>query len=98
MERDSVTGALVLPTDTARRNAAVCLDWAVKTSADNFSGTTRLSSQSSNPYILFSGSFIGDYTGTAVNNLGKTVTVWTDFRGNPGLTAPNQDTMVGTLP
>lgn len=91
-------GDPVLPEDPDRANAAVCLDWAVKTSADSFAGTTRVSSQSSNPYILFSGSFIGDYTGTAVNNLGKTVTVWTDFRGNPGLTAANQDTMVGILP
>ena len=98
MERDSVTGALVLPVDPARAAAPVCLDWAVKMSNDNFSTQIRVTSQSSNPYILFSGSFIGDYTGTAVNDLGKTVTVWTDFRGNPGVTSANQDTMVGILP
>ena len=95
-ELDTVSGAVVLPTNAARRDAPVCLDWALKSSSDNFSATTRVSAQSSNPYILFSGSFIGDYTGTAVNALGKAVTVWTDFRGNPGVTAPNQDTIVGT--
>jgi len=37
----------------------------------------------------------GDYTGTAVGADAKAVTVWTDFRGNPGTTTPNQDTVVG---
>ena len=54
-----------------------------------------MTQQSSNPYILFAGSFIGDYTGTAVDASGRAVTVWTDFRGNPGVTTPNQDTIVG---
>ncbi len=27
---------------------------------------------------------------------GSAVTVWTDFRGNPGTTTPNQDVVVGT--
>jgi len=97
-ERDSVTGDLVAPTDPARAAAPVCLDWAVRTSTDDFASQVRVTSQSSNPYILFSGSFIGDYTGTAVDSSGRTVTVWTDFRGNPGITAPNQDTYVGVLP
>ena len=35
-------------------------------------------------------------TGTAVDAAGHAVTVWTDFRGNPGVTTPNQDTLVGT--
>lgn len=96
MERDTTTGAFVAPTDAGRAAAAVCLDWALKTSNDNFGATHRISSQSSNPYILFSGSFIGDYTGTAVDGNGNTVTVWTDFRGNPGVTTPNQDVLVGT--
>ncbi len=97
MERDTTTGAFVEPTDAARAAAVVCLDWAVKTNGDNFASTTRVSSQSSNPYILFSGSFIGDYTGTAVAADGTIYTVWTDFRGNPGVTTPNQDTLVGVL-
>ncbi|MEO7664252.1 MAG: sialidase family protein [Candidatus Limnocylindrales bacterium] len=98
MERDTTTGAFVVPTDAARASAVVCLDWAVKTSSDNFGSTTRVTAESSNPYILFSGSFIGDYTGTAVDSQGTTVTVWTDFRGNPGVTTPNQDTLVGVIP
>ena len=95
-ELDTTTGAFVPPTDAGRASAVVCLDWALKTSKDNFGATHRISSQSSNPYILFSGSFIGDYTGTAVDSNGNTVTVWTDFRGNPGVTTPNQDVFVGT--
>ena len=96
MERDSTTGIVVPPTDSARANAAVCLDWAVRSSTDDFAAETRVTRQSSNPYILFAGSFIGDYTGTAVAADGKAVTVWTDFRGNPGLTNANQDVVVGS--
>ena len=96
MERDSITGSVVLPTDPVRANAAVCLDWAVRSSSDDFAVETRVSRESSNPYILFSGSFIGDYTGTAVAADGKAVTVRADFRGNPGLTPANQDVVVGT--
>lgn len=96
MELDSTTGDVVPPTDAARASAPVCLDWAVRSSDDDFAAETRVSKQSSNPYILFSGSFIGDYTGTAVDSDGKAVTVWTDSRGNPGMTPANQDTLVGT--
>ncbi len=96
MELDSVSGAVVPPASAARAAAPVCLDWALRSSSDNFGAETRVSSQSSNPYVLFAGSFIGDYTGTAVAPDGKAVTVWTDFRGNPGLTTPNQDVVVGT--
>ena len=94
-ELDTVSGLVVSPTDPARRDAPVCLDWAVRSSGDGFAAETRVSAQSSNPYILFAGSFIGDYTGTAVNRAGRAVTVWTDFRGNPGVTTPNQDAVVG---
>ncbi len=88
---------VVAPVDPARAAAPVCLDWALRSSSDsNFGHETRVTTQSSNPYILFSGSFIGDYTGTAVDAAGHAVTVWTDFRGNPGVTTPNQDTLVGT--
>ena len=62
---------------------------------DFFRSFFLMTQQSSNPYILFAGSFIGDYTGTAVDASGRAVTVWTDFRGNPGVTTPNQDTIVG---
>ncbi|MBS0367516.1 MAG: exo-alpha-sialidase [Proteobacteria bacterium] len=73
----------------------VCLDYAFSSSSDGFASETRVSSQSSNPYVLFSGSFIGDYTGVAVDPSGGVHSVWTDFRGLPGTTAPNQDTIVG---
>jgi len=94
-ELDTASNTVVPPIDAARRNAPVCLDWAVKTSDDGFASTTRVSKQSSNPYVQFAGSFIGDYTGTAVDRNGRAVTVWTDFRGNPGVTTVNQDTLVG---
>ena len=81
--------------------APVCLDYAIKSSTDGYFSQTRVSTQSSNPYVQFSGSFIGDYTGVAVNSTGSAHVVWTDFRGHPGLainpasTTPNQDTVVG---
>ena len=75
--------------------ASVCLDYAFSSSTDNFASETRVSSQSSNPYLQFSGSFIGDYTGVAVDPAGGVHTVWTDDRGLPGSTTPNQDTVVG---
>lgn len=75
--------------------APVCLDYAFSSSSDSFASETRVSSQSSNPYLQFSGSFIGDYTGVAVDSAGGVHTVWTDDRGLPGTTNPNQDTIVG---
>ena len=76
--------------------APVCLDYAFSSSTDGFASETRVSSQSSNPYVQFSGSFIGDYTGVAVDPNGKAHSVWTDFRGLPSVTTPNQDTVVWT--
>lgn len=79
----------------------VCLDYATRSSSDNFATETRVTSQSSNPYIQFAGAFIGDYTGIAVDSARAAHAVWTDFRGHPGVagapqvTAPNQDTVVG---
>ena len=75
--------------------APVCLDYAFSSSSDNFSSETRVTSQSSNPYLQFSGSFIGDYTGVAVDASGGVHSAWTDDRGLPGTTTPNQDTVVG---
>jgi hypothetical protein len=75
--------------------ASVCLDYAFSSSTDNFASETRVSSQSSNPYTQFSGSFIGDYTGVAVDPAGGVHSVWTDDRGLPGSTTANQDTIVG---
>lgn len=78
--------------------APVCLDYAFSSSTDGYGSETRVSTQSSNPYLEFSGSFIGDYTGVAVDSAGGVHTVWTDDRGLPGSTTPNQDTVVGNTP
>jgi hypothetical protein len=73
---------------------SVCMDYAAKTSSDGFAAQTRLSTQSSNPYVQFAdGSFIGDYSQVAVGG-GKAYGAWTDFRGNPGVTSANQDVMI----
>ena len=77
--------------------APVCLDYAFSSSTDGYVSETRVSTQSSNPYVQFSGSFIGDYTGVAVDSAGGAHTVWTDSRGLPGSTTPNQDTVVGNV-
>lgn len=79
----------------------VCIDYAARQSADggvNFTPEVRLSSESSNPWVLFTGSFIGDYTGTVLDSSNKGIAVWTDFRGNPGVTPANQDAVVRVLP
>jgi hypothetical protein len=61
----------------------------------------RITTQSSNPQIQFVGTddegntvqglFIGDYTGAVLGTDLRLHPAWTDFRGNPGTTAPNQD-------
>ncbi|MEP6883831.1 MAG: sialidase family protein [Gammaproteobacteria bacterium] len=62
----------------------------------------RVTSQTSNPQIQFvgvgavtgntlQGVFIGDYTAVALGADHVLHPSWTDFRGNPGVTAPNQD-------
>ena len=88
---------LVAPTDPARASASVCLDYAAVSSSDNYAKETRLTTQSSNPYIQFAGAFIGDYTGAAMDSTGRAWFVWTDFRGKPGTTNPNEDTVVKYL-
>lgn len=84
----------VIPPSLAPRS--VCMDYAAKSSTDTFGVQTRLSTESSNPFIQFAnGAFIGDYTQIAINPLGlKAHAAWTDFRGNPGVTSANQDVMV----
>ena len=62
----------------------------------------RITSQTSNPQIQFvaaglvtgnelQGVFIGDYTAVALGSDGVLHPCWTDFRGQPGVTSPNQD-------
>ena len=71
--------------------SSVCLDYAAGSSTSGFA-ETRLTTQGSNPYIQFAnGSFIGDYSGIALGSNGVAHPVWTDFRGNPGVTTANQD-------
>ncbi|HEX6498678.1 MAG TPA: sialidase family protein [Micromonosporaceae bacterium] len=72
--------------------SSVCLDYAARSSVDGFASERRLTSEGSNPYIEFAdGSFIGDYTQAATGSDGVFHTVWTDFRGRPGVTNANQD-------
>ncbi len=75
--------------------ASGLLDFAYVRSGDNgltWSPSTKLTEQASDPGIQFAGGgFIGDYTGVAVGTDGVAHPVWTDFRGNPGENAPNQD-------
>ena len=71
--------------------SSVCLDYAAASSTSGFA-ETRLTTEGSNPYIQFAnGSFIGDYSGIAFGSDGVAHPVWTDFRGNPGVTTSNQD-------
>jgi hypothetical protein len=81
------------PVPTSR---SVCMDYAAKTSSNGFSAQTRLSTESSNPFVQFAdGSFIGDYSQVALNAAGSTAYgAWTDFRGKPGVTPANQDVLV----
>ena len=84
-----------------------CIDYAAKVSSNSgatFGSEIRLSSESSNPWVLFTGSFIGDYTGVTFDSLNRGLAVWTDFRGNPGtvavpgkITPANQDAIVRVL-
>jgi hypothetical protein len=65
----------------------------------------RLTTATSNPGVQFvgigavtgnvlQGLFIGDYTAVALGWDGVFHPAWTDFRGNPGVTPPNQDVYV----
>jgi len=61
----------------------------------------RITTQTANPQIQFTaagadgnlvqGVFIGDYTSIAIGTDFRIHPCWTDFRGRPGTTAPNQD-------
>jgi hypothetical protein len=91
---NSIPGANYVATSTS-----VCLDYAARTSLDFFANESRLTSQGSNPYVMFAnGSFIGDYTQVAIGTNGVGHAAWTDFRGNPGTNAPNQDVYVNSIP
>ena len=77
---------------------SVCLDYAASSSTDGFASELRLTSEGSNPFVQFAdGSFIGDYTQAAVGSNGVVHTVWTDFRGRPGVNSANQDVYVANF-
>jgi hypothetical protein len=69
----------------------------------------RITTQTSNPQIQFvgvgavtgkelQGVFIGDYTAVAMGEDLVLHPSWTDFRGNPGLTLPNQEAYTQAIP
>jgi hypothetical protein len=68
----------------------------------------RITTQTANPQVQFvgigevtgnvlQGVFIGDYTAMAVGSDFKIHPAWTDFRGNPGTTLPNQDVVTQSI-
>ncbi|MDQ2749811.1 MAG: glycoside hydrolase [Actinomycetota bacterium] len=73
----------------------------------DFGPIHRVTTQSSNPQIQFVGTddqgnevqgvFIGDYTATAMGYDLILHPCWTDFRGKPGRTAPNQDSYTQSI-
>jgi hypothetical protein len=77
------------------------IDFAYVKSNDGgatWSGSTRITEESSDPSIQFaSGAFIGDYTGVAVGSDNVAHPIWTDFRGKPGTTSPNQDAVTAAI-
>ncbi|GAB3166180.1 sialidase family protein [Amycolatopsis stemonae] len=85
------------------------LDYAYTTGwGDNAGPIRRITTQTSNPQVQFvaagavtgkelQGVFIGDYTAAAVGADFRLHPCWTDFRGNPGRTLPNQDVVTQGL-
>jgi hypothetical protein len=69
----------------------------------------RITTHTSNPQVQFpaigavsgtvlQGTFIGDYTAIAIGFDLRIHPVWTDFRGEPGTTLPNQDVLTESFP
>ncbi|HKS49523.1 MAG TPA: sialidase family protein [Amycolatopsis sp.] len=69
----------------------------------------RITTQTANPQVQFpaigavsgdvlQGLFIGDYTGAVMGSDFLLHPVWTDFRGSPGTTTPNQDAVTAAIP
>ncbi|SEF37245.1 hypothetical protein SAMN05421837_11373 [Amycolatopsis pretoriensis] len=87
------------------------LDYAYATGWGDGAGSApirRITTQTANPQVQFVGTgaetgkelqgvFIGDYTAAAVGADFRLHPCWTDFRGNPGRTLPNQDVGTQTL-
>ncbi|MBS0419688.1 MAG: exo-alpha-sialidase [Proteobacteria bacterium] len=71
-------------------------------------GLHRVTTQTSDPNIQFvgigavsgkvlQGEFIGDYTAAAMGWDGVLHPCWTDFRGKPGVSSPNQDSYTASV-
>jgi hypothetical protein len=87
------------------------LDYAYATGWGDGAGSAPIrwiTTQTANPQVQFvstgavtgkelQGVFIGDYTAAAVGADFRLYPCWTDFRGNPGKTLPNQDVGTQTL-
>ncbi|HEX9336957.1 MAG TPA: exo-alpha-sialidase, partial [Pseudonocardiaceae bacterium] len=69
----------------------------------------RITTQTSDPGVQFvgvgavtgntlQGLFIGDYTAVAIGADLRIHPVWTDFRGSPGTSTPNQDAVTQSIP
>ena len=68
----------------------------------------RITTQSENPQVQFvastadgevvQGVFIGDYSAVGIGTDLRIHPCWTDFRGRPGLTSPNQDAYTQSIP
>jgi hypothetical protein len=66
-----------------------------------------VTTQSSDPGVQFvstddkgnevQGVFIGDYTGVVLGRDHQLHPCWTDFRGNPATTTPNQDSYTQSI-
>ncbi|GAC1444610.1 MAG: sialidase family protein [Chloroflexota bacterium] len=108
-------GGKAVVTYYTRRYAydGISLDYAytVLNGKSRYPEVRRITTQSSNPQIQFldigqtskivlQGVFIGDYSSVAMGSDLKFHPIWTDFRGLPGTTSPNQDvyTQSITLP
>ncbi len=97
-------GVFALTSYTRHYNASgIRLDYAYwKSSGGQFTtNIRRITTQSENPRVqfvsqdedgnIYQGVFIGDYSATALGSDLVLHPCWTDFRGKPGVTAPNQD-------
>jgi hypothetical protein len=92
--------------------SGVGLDFAYATGRGAEAAATpirRITTQTSDPGVQFpiigqvsgqvlQGGFIGDYTAMAIGLDFRVHPVWTDFRGNPGTTLPNQDAVTQSIP
>ncbi|OLB74957.1 MAG: neuraminidase [Actinobacteria bacterium 13_2_20CM_2_71_6] len=86
------------------------LDYAFQTGWGKFVArghVRRITTESSDPSIQFvgvsptgkvlQGTFIGDYSAVAMGTDFRIHPCWTDFRGSPGVTKPNQDAVTQSI-